>query len=94
MPEELPASGTVVIVSEGGKVNIREGNGLTYGRITQLAPGHDLPVCRHGRKRMACRGGRKARRLGVPGIQPDHLTHNKRLLRMTALEPYGSRLPS
>ena len=41
--EELPASGTVVIVSDGGKVNIREGNGLTYGRITQLAPGTTCP---------------------------------------------------
>ena len=41
--EKPPVSGTVVIVSEGGKVNIREGNGLTYGRITQLAPGTICP---------------------------------------------------
>ena len=41
--EKLPVSGTVVIVSEGGKVNIREGNSLTYGRITQLAPGTTCP---------------------------------------------------
>ena len=41
--EETPVSGTVVIVSDGGKVNIREGNGLTYGRITQLAPGTTCP---------------------------------------------------
>ena len=40
--EKPPVSGTVVIVSDGGKVNIREGNGLTYGRITQLAPGTTL----------------------------------------------------
>lgn len=30
---------TVVIVSEGGKVNIRVGNGTNYGRITAVAPG-------------------------------------------------------
>ena len=41
--EKPPVSGTVVIVSEGGKVNIREGNSLTYGRITQLAPGTTCP---------------------------------------------------
>ena len=41
--EKPPVSGTVVIVSDGGKVNIREGNGLTYGRITQLAPGTICP---------------------------------------------------
>ena len=41
--EKPPVSGTVVIVSEGGKVNVREGNGLTYGRITQLAPGTTCP---------------------------------------------------
>ena len=29
-------------VSEGGKVNIRVGNGTQYGRITQLAPGTTL----------------------------------------------------
>ena len=41
--EKPPVSGTVVIVSEGGKVNIREGNDLAYGRITQLAPGTTCP---------------------------------------------------
>lgn len=41
--EKPPVSGTVVIVSEGGKVNVREGNGMTYGRITQLAPGTTCP---------------------------------------------------
>lgn len=30
---------TVVIVSDGGKVNIRQGNGTNYGRISQVAPG-------------------------------------------------------
>ena len=29
-------------MSEGGKVNIRVGNGTQYGRITQLAPGKTL----------------------------------------------------
>jgi len=41
--EKPSVSATVVIVSEGGKVNIREGNGLTYGHITQLAPGTTCP---------------------------------------------------
>lgn len=41
--EKPSVSGTVVIVSDGGKVNVREGNGLTYGRITQLAPGTTCP---------------------------------------------------
>ena len=41
--EKPSVSATVVIVSDGGKVNIREGNGLTYGRITQLAPGTTCP---------------------------------------------------
>ncbi len=33
---------TVVIKSNGGKVNVRMGNGTQYGRITQLAPGTTL----------------------------------------------------
>ena len=37
-----PAGTHVVIVSEGGKVNIRVDNGTQYGRITQLAPGKTL----------------------------------------------------
>ena len=41
--EKPSVSATVVIVSDGGKVNVREGNGLTYGRITQLAPGTTCP---------------------------------------------------
>ena len=43
----LYTSGThVVIVSDGGKVNIRVGNGTQYGRVTQLAPGTTLDyVC-------------------------------------------------
>ena len=39
---EKPVGSQVVIVSEGGKVNIRVGNGTQYGRITQLAPGTTL----------------------------------------------------
>lgn len=39
---EKPVGSQVVIVSEGGKVNIRVGNGTQYGRITQLAPGKTL----------------------------------------------------
>lgn len=34
-----PAKGTVTIVSEGGKVNIRKGNSTNYGSISQVAPG-------------------------------------------------------
>ena len=34
-----PVGTTVVIVSEGGKVNIRVGNGTSYSRITSVAPG-------------------------------------------------------
>lgn len=41
--EDAPAPRMVVIVSDGGKVNVREGNGLTYGRITQLAAGTTCP---------------------------------------------------
>ena len=37
--EELPALKTIVTVFEGGKVNVRGGNGLTYGRITQHETG-------------------------------------------------------
>lgn len=39
---EKPVGSQVVIVSDGGKVNIRVGNGTQYGRITQLAPGTTL----------------------------------------------------
>ena len=34
-----PAGMTVVIVSEGGKVNIRAGNGTQYARLSSVAPG-------------------------------------------------------
>lgn len=37
-----PAQAKVVIVSEGGKVNIRVGNDTGYGRITSVAPGTTL----------------------------------------------------
>lgn len=40
--EKLPdqsESKNVVIVSEGGVVNVRKGNATTYGRITQVKPG-------------------------------------------------------
>lgn len=40
--EETPEQTKVVIVSEGGKVNIRVGNGTNYGRITSVAPGTTL----------------------------------------------------
>ena len=40
---EKPVGTHVVIVSDGGKVNIRVGNGLTYSRITQLTPGTTCP---------------------------------------------------
>ena len=39
-PEEpAPAGTTVVIVSEGGKVNVRCGNGTTFSRITSAKNG-------------------------------------------------------
>lgn len=34
---------SVVVKSNGGKVNIRMGNGTEYGRVAQLAPGTTLP---------------------------------------------------
>ena len=37
-----PAQAKIVIISEGGKVNIRVGNGTGYGRITSVAPGMTL----------------------------------------------------
>lgn len=39
---EKPVGTHVVIVSDGGKVNIRVGNGTQYGRVTQLALGTTL----------------------------------------------------
>ena len=39
-PEESrPVNTTVVIVSGGGKVNVRTGNGTNFGRIAAVAPG-------------------------------------------------------
>ena len=38
-PEAEPANRKLVIVSEGGKVNVRVGNGTGYVRITSVAPG-------------------------------------------------------
>lgn len=35
--------GTVTIVSDGGTVNIRVGNGLSYSRITAVKPGNTYP---------------------------------------------------
>ena len=37
--EPKPVGTTVVIVSEGGKVNVRTGNGTQYSRISSVAPG-------------------------------------------------------
>ena len=37
--EPAPAGTTVVIVSEGGKVNVRCGNGITFSRITSVKNG-------------------------------------------------------
>ena len=37
--EPKPVGTTVVIVSEGGKVNVRMGNGTQYSRISAVAPG-------------------------------------------------------
>ena len=37
-----PAGSTVVIVSEGGKVNVRVGNATKYARISAVAPGVTL----------------------------------------------------
>lgn len=38
-PDTPAVAGKVVIVSNGGKVNIRKGNGANYARITQVGPG-------------------------------------------------------
>ena len=35
----VPAGKRVLIISEGGKVNIRAGNGTRYARISSVAPG-------------------------------------------------------
>ena len=44
-PEEpAPVGTTVVIVSEGGKVNVRCGNGTEYERLSAVAPGSTFPL--------------------------------------------------
>lgn len=40
---ETPEAGTVTIVSDGGSVNIRVGNGTKYTRITAVKPGKTYP---------------------------------------------------
>lgn len=43
-PEEpAPVGTTVVIVSQGGKVNVRCGNGTEYACISAVAPGSTFP---------------------------------------------------
>ena len=42
--DPTPAGTTVVIVSEGGKVNIRCGNGTEYARLSAVAPGSTFPL--------------------------------------------------
>ena len=42
--EPAPAGTTVVIVSEGGKVNVRCGNGTEYERLSTVAPGSTFPL--------------------------------------------------
>ena len=39
-----PVGTTVVIVSEGGKVNVRCGNGMEYERLCAVAPGSTFPL--------------------------------------------------
>lgn len=44
-PEKpAPVGTTVVIVSEGGKVNVRCGNGTEYERLSTVAPGSTFPL--------------------------------------------------
>ena len=42
--EPAPVGTTVVIVSEGGKVNVRCGNGTEYERLSAVAPGSTFPL--------------------------------------------------
>ena len=42
--DPTPAGTTVVIVSEGGKVNVRCGNGTEYARLSAVAPGSTFPL--------------------------------------------------
>ena len=41
--QPAPVGTTLVIVSEGGKVNVRCGNGTEYARISAVAPGSTFP---------------------------------------------------
>ena len=42
--EPAPVGTTIVIVSEGGKVNVRCGNGTEYERLSAVAPGSTFPL--------------------------------------------------
>ena len=42
--EPAPVGTTVVIISEGGKVNVRCGNGTDYERLFAVAPGGTFPL--------------------------------------------------
>ena len=42
--EPDPVGTTVVIVSEGGKVNVRCGNGMEYECLSAVAPGSTFPL--------------------------------------------------
>ncbi len=42
-PETTPAKTVLITAGNGGKVNIRVGNGTNYGRITSVASGTALP---------------------------------------------------
>ena len=42
-PDAEIAAAKVIIVSNGGKVNVRVGNGTEYASITHLAPGTICP---------------------------------------------------
>ena len=42
--ESTPVGTTVVIVSKGGQVNVRCGNGTEYERLSVVAPGSTLPL--------------------------------------------------
>ena len=45
VPDEPdPVGTTVVIVSEGGKVNVRCSNGTEYKRLSAVAPGSTFPL--------------------------------------------------
>ena len=79
-----PLGETVVIVSNGGKVNIRYGNGTNYARITSVKPGSTyayVATAVNGWKR---RRSQRQGRLGVRGVFQANLT----------LHPYRPIKPS